>query len=207
MAEDSVHSRVEPFPGQEGMSGYLRRIVQLGKRSRDVYFDGVDLRVWPISVIITTLASRSYEWCVANLEFGDELELLCEVIGRMPAFIDAGSEGDVEGWCIWNETTHSENFAEKWNVEPDRVESFFAWHTRLVQDLAALRYAAGIDTVRKSLGHAFGTAPVTEVFDGITAATNAARRDGSLAVAPGLGLVYGTSTRTAVRHNTFYGRD
>ena len=207
VAADSAHSRVEPFPGQEGMSGYLRRIVQLSKRSRDIYFDGIDVRIWPISVIVTTLASRSYEWCVTNLVFEDELDLICQVVARMPAFIDASPGDGATRWLILNETTHGENFAEKWNAEPDRAEAFFAWHARLAGDLAALRSATGIDVIRMSLGHAFGAEPVTQVFDGITAATNASRGNGSLSLAPGLGLVHGTSARGTVRQNTFFGRD
>ena len=37
-------------------------------------------------------------------------------------------------WYIWNETTHGENFAEKWNRRPERAEAFFAWHARFYSD-------------------------------------------------------------------------
>lgn len=207
IAEDSLHAQVEPFPAQEKMSGYLRRIVQLSKRSRDIYFYEQDLRIWPISVIVTTLASRSYKWCLANLVFDDELDLLCQVVARMPDFIDSRPGRNATAWAIWNETTHGENFAEKWNVEHDRAEAFFAWHGRFASDLSELKSATGLDIVQKNLGHSFGLEPVREVFDGIATSTNLARRTGALALAPGLGLACGVSPRTAVRPNTFFGRD
>ena len=204
---DSLHAQVEPFPDQARMTGYLRRIVQLAKRSRDIYFDGHEPRVWPISVILTTLASRSYQWCVTNQVFEDELELLCQVVAHMPNFIDLHPGRGATAWAVWNETTEGENFAEKWNSEPDRAEAFFAWHRRFASDLSSLRSAVGLDTVRNSLSHSFGPEPVKEVFDGVAAFANLARRDGALALAPGSGLAYGHSPKTAVRPNTFFGRD
>ena len=125
----------------------------------------------------------------------------------MPDFIDLRPGRSATGWAVWNETTEGENFAEKWNSEPDRADAFFAWHGRFASDLSSLRSAAGLDTVRNSLGHSFGPEPVKEVFDGVAASANLARRDGVLALAPGLGLAYGHSPRTAVRPNTFFGRD
>ena len=206
IAADSMHSSVEPFPDQSGMDGYLRRIVQLAKRSRDIYFKDQDQRIWPISVILTTLASRSYEWCVKNRQFNDELELLCEVVNQMPGFIETSSSGPIR-WAIWNETTEGENFAEKWNTDPARAEGFYAWHARFTADLELLRSAAGIDVIRKSMADSFGRAPVTAVFDAATSRVSSARAAGNLMVAPGVGLVGGTSARTGVRPNTFYGSD
>jgi hypothetical protein len=205
-AADSMHSSVEPFPDQARMDGYLRRTVQLAKRSRDIYFKDQDRRIWPISIILTTLAARSYEWCVQNREFNDELELLCAVVKEMPGFIETSSNGPI-WWAVWNETTEGENFAEKWNTDPACAEAFFAWHTRFMTDLERLRTVAGMDVLRKSMADSFGPAPVTAVFDAMTSQVSAARAAGKLMVAPGVGLIGGTSIRTGVRVNTFYGSD
>lgn len=206
VAVDSMHSSVEPFPDQSRLDGYLRRIVQLAKRSRDIYFEDHDPRLWPISVILTTLASRSYERCVKSREFDDELELLHAVVSGMPDFIAASDVGPVR-WAIWNETTEGENFAEKWNADPARAEAFYAWHARFMADIERLRNAAGIDVIRKSMADAFGSVPVTAVFDAVTSRVSDARTGGNLMVAPGVGLVSGISTCTGVRANTFYGGD
>jgi len=201
---DSMHSSVEPFPDQSRMDGYLRLIVQLAKRSRDIYFEDHDPRLWPISVILTTLASRSYEQCVRNNQFDDELELLHAVVSGMPDFIEASDVGPVR-WAIWNETTKGENFAEKWNADPARAGAFYEWHARFMADIERLRDAAGLDVIRKSMTNAFGPTPVTAVFDAATSRVSDSRAGGNLMVAPGVGLVSGTSTRTGVRTNTFYG--
>ena len=206
VAADSIHNSVEPLPDQARMDGYLRRIVQLAKRSRDIYFADQDRSIWPISIILTTLAARSYEWCVQKIVFDDELDLLCAVVKEMPRFIEFSADGPVI-WAIWNETTAGENFAEKWNAHPDRAEGFYSWHKRFSADLSRLRVAAGMDVIRKSMADSFGPAPVTSVFDAMTSQVSEARQAGRLMIAPGIGLVEGKSSRTGVRPNTFYGCD
>ena len=60
IAADSLGANVEPYPASVAFKGILRRVVQIAKRHRDIFFiDRMD--VAPLSVIITTLASRSYE--------------------------------------------------------------------------------------------------------------------------------------------------
>jgi hypothetical protein len=59
--EEGKRSDVEPFPARMQVRGVLRRAVQLAKRHRDVHFASLDPDLAPISVIITTLAARSYE--------------------------------------------------------------------------------------------------------------------------------------------------
>jgi len=73
----------------------------------------------PISVIITTLAAWSYEYCVAAKVYESELDLACEVVRYMPAFIEERSVDGRCQWFIWNDTTAGENFAEKWNKHPE----------------------------------------------------------------------------------------
>src|SRR4029077_296491 len=120
-----------------GFKGILRRAVQIGKRHRDILFVD-DPEVAPLSVIITTLMSRSYEWCVSNREYDNELGLLFEVVRRMPDTIEIRRTGAGDWWFIWNETTKGENFAEKWNRRPELAEAFFTWHGRFCADLAEL---------------------------------------------------------------------
>ena len=54
---------IEPYPAQMHIKGLLRRVVQLCKRHRDVYFTDRP-EIAPLSIIITTLAARSYEWSI-----------------------------------------------------------------------------------------------------------------------------------------------
>jgi hypothetical protein len=107
VALDEARASIEPFPEAGGFKGILRRAVQIGKRHRDIAFlDDPDLA--PLSVIITTLTSRSYEWCVRHREYDSELEFLFEVVRHMPDTIEVRSVDGREAWFIWNETTQGE---------------------------------------------------------------------------------------------------
>jgi hypothetical protein len=203
-ALNSARASIEPYPAG-GFKGILRRTVQIAKRHRDMMFiDEPDLA--PLSVIITTLASRAYEWCVTNREYDNELELLFDVIRHMPDTIEIRrAEGRVQ-WFIWNETTAGENFAEKWNRRPERAEAFYAWHTRFCSDLAQLEAISGLDRLGDILKGLFGSRPATAAIDTLTERVSSARRAGSLRVAPSIGLGVGSiPASTAVRANTFYG--
>jgi hypothetical protein len=92
--------------------------VQLLKHHRDIYFEHITEEVVPISIIITTLAARSYEYCVKMSPFDTELDVLLATIRKMPDFIERPVlEGRVVYW-VPNETTQGENFADRWNTEP-----------------------------------------------------------------------------------------
>jgi Second Messenger Oligonucleotide or Dinucleotide Synthetase domain len=205
IAADSARGNIEPYPEPRGFKGILRRTVQIAKRHRDIMFAD-DPDAAPLSVIITTLASRSYEWCVRNREYDTELELVLDVIHHMPDTIEVRYvDGGVQ-WFIWNETTAGENFAEKWNRRPKRAEAFYAWHQRFCSDLAQLEAVSGLDRVGEALKGLFGSRPATAAMDSLTKSVSAARRAGNLHLAPAVGLSVGAlPASTAVRANTFYG--
>jgi hypothetical protein len=198
-------ANIEPYPAGGGFKGVLRRTVQLGKRHRDVYFNASDPKLAPISVILTTLAARAYEYCVAQCVYDTELDLLCDIVRHMPDTIETQVIGGRRVWFIWNETTSGENFAEKWNRDPGRAEAFFAWHRQALRDLQMLAATEGLDELSKSLRGAFGQAPVAKAMDSLTNAVSGARSSGRLGVAPGLGLTIGAPSATAVRSNSFFG--
>ena len=196
---------IEPYPVATGLKGLLRRTIQVAKRHRDVYFVDLDACLSPISVVITTLAARSYEYCVSHFAYDSELDVLRDIVRHMPAFIETRMVGGRPHWFIWNETTSGENFAEKWNNDPSRAEAFFAWHTQATADLDRLADIEGIDLLNKSLSESFGRAPVTKAFDAMTQEVSAARRAGRLYVAPAVGLSDAATAATQVRANTFFG--
>lgn len=207
VAMDSVDASVEPYPAPTPFKGLLRRAVQIAKRHRDVHFiDEPGLA--PLSVIITTLASRSYEWCVSKFEYDDEIEVLLDVVLHMPDTIETRQHDGREFWTIWNETTAGENFAEKWNRHPERAKAFFAWHSRFLKDMETLDEVRGIDRLAECLKGQFGSRPATAAIESITNGISKARRDGTLRVIPKVGLTSGTvAAATVVRANTFFGRD
>lgn len=202
---DAMRDHVEPYPARMEKKGVLRRTVQLAKAHRNSYFAD-DAEFAPISVIITTLAALSYEDCVRS-EYDNEFDLLADVIGGMPRFIENEIVGGQRRWRIQNETTTNENFAEKWNLNPDLAEAFFQWHNRAHQDLANLNDQFGMDVLQKSLATAFGPGPVKKAFDMMTEDVSAARSTGRLIHSPMLGLSVGASEGAIVRPNTFFGAE
>ncbi len=206
LAEDrSAQTSVEPYPSPMATKGVLRRAVQLAKRNRDVHFAKSNTGLAPISVIITTLAARSYAYCVTGFEFDSELDLLQSIIRFMPVFIEEQPAPGGVHWRIPNETTAGENFAEKWNTEPALATAFFEWHSRFADDLDKLVSLAGLDQLTKSLTESFGDKPARAAMDALTGAVSGARTSGRLTVAPSVGLTVGTGVGSPVRRNTFYG--
>lgn len=208
-AQDSVRAdaNIEPFPEQPRFRGVLCRIVQILKRHRDVFFNDHKASVAPISVIITTLAAWSYEYCVRNMVFDSELDVLCTVVQHMPRFIQHEIVAGRSHWLIPNETTAGENFAERWNSDPALSAAFFNWHAAADQALRSLMEARGLDGLSEVLAKAFGQASSAQVMESMVAGVTAARVGGSLGLAPRIGLTAtatGTSV-TPVRANTFFG--
>ena len=198
----AADAAIEPYPAPKRIKGVLRRIVQLCKRHRDIHFAD-DTELAPLSIIITTLAARSYEQCARNVVFDDEIDLLISVLRGMPGFITF----DGSTWTIPNETTHGENFAEKWNAKPALAGAFYAWHGKCVSDLERLLELVGRDQIQKSLSDAFGSAAASQAMQPLTDRIGLDRAARRLVVSPGIGLTGAASSSagTMVRPNTFFG--
>jgi hypothetical protein len=203
-AED--RAGVEPFPVYGVAKGILRRTVQLLKRHRDVHFREIVEDIAPISIIITTLAARSYEYCVKNFSFDSGLDVLIATIRLMPHFIDRPFVNGRRIYIVANETTIGENFAERWNTEPARARAFYGWHAKALADFEALPNLEGMDVMAKSLEGSLGSTVVRKVIDGRTDGISQARIGKNLYVAPTIGLTLSSAVNaTPVRPNTFFG--
>jgi hypothetical protein len=205
--EYSADAAVEPFPTQTTLKGVLRRIVQILKRHRDVHFDRINPQLAPISIVLTTLAARSYERCVTQNVYDTELQLVLDVIRGMPLFIETGSLNGTVRWAVWNETTEGENFADKWNENSALVPAFYQWHKKVLDDMTLLSDVYGLDQLAKSLTESFGSRPVTAAMNARTGTVSSARATGRLSVAPAVGLSVASGPGTPVRANTFFGAD
>jgi hypothetical protein len=207
-AYDSARAdtQVEPFPEEKRMKGILRRIVQIAKRHRDMHFIDDDEGLAPLSIIITTLASRAYEFCVNQFAYDHELDLIVDVLRRMPTMMQTDTADGRVTWYLWNQTTAGENFCEKWNKHPERAQAFFSWHGKAVADLEQLATAQGLDQVRRLLGGIFGAAPANTAMDSLAERVSVARATNHLSVTKPAGLIVGTAAAaTPVRANTFFG--
>lgn len=200
------HSSIEPFPARASIKGILRRAVQLLKRHRDEFFLETTDEVAPISIIITTLAMQAYEYCVRRHAFEDELEVLVETIRMMPWFIDKPILNGSQIYAVWNETTSGENFADRWNTQPARVEAFYRWHAKALADFEALRDAIGLDAIARQMQLMLGERVVKKVIGAQTDVVSRARQSEKLLVAPALGLsTLPSAAATPVPRNDFFG--
>lgn len=201
-----ARGKVDSLPEPTQFKGILRRCVQLFKRHRDIWFSSRDRDLAPISIIITTLAANSYEYCVTNSTFDTELDVLAAVVQNMPRFIDIASVGDKKIFIVRNETTCEENFADKWNTDIRLAQAFFGWQKAASADFERLVGLSGLDRIGDQLSNSFGESISKGVLGGLSTKVSDARTQGRLTVAPGVGLAIGSGRNTMVRPNTFFGK-
>lgn len=204
--DEGARANVAPFPEQRAAKGILRRVVQLLKRHRDVFFADIEADVAPISIIITTLAAQAYEYCVRSFVFDTELDVVLGTIRMMPHFIDRPFVGGRRIYVVNNETTEGENFAERWNSEPERAVAFYQWHGTALADFESIAALEGLDVLTDGLSKALGSRVVRKVMDARTETVSTARAAKTLFVAPAVGLTLGGSANaTQVPRNTHFG--
>ncbi len=203
-------AEVEDFPEREMRKPPLKRIVQILKRHRDVSFAAPGRSALaPISIILTTLAARSYADCITRFIYADTYELILDVVRRMPEFIVVDERNGRPFYFIENETTAGENFADKWNLDPRLPRAFYGWHREAIAVLEELVAIEGKDRLGQALQKSFGASQeaVRGAMATLTTAVGNARAAGSLLVAPSLGLVTSPAVgRVNVRPHTFFGR-
>lgn len=201
---------VEDFPEQEMQKPLLKRVVQLLKRHRDVSFAAPGhAEIAPISIILTTLAARSYGYCTTRFVYADAYELIVDVVRRMPDFIAVEDRNGTAFYFIENETTIGENFADKWNLDSRLPGAFYGWHKEVLASLDMMVGLEGKDRLGQELQKSFGATQeaVRRALAPFASAVGDARAAGSLLVAPSLGLVTAPAAgRVSVRPNTFFGR-
>lgn len=203
-------AEVEDFPEQEMRKPALKRIVQLLKRHRDIWFAAAKRsELAPISIILTTLAARAYAHCTARFAYADTYELILDVVRRMSDFIAVDERNGRPFYFIENETTAGENFADKWNLDQRLPQAFYGWHRDAIAMLEELVGIDGKDRLGQALQKSFGASQeaVRAAMAPLASAVGNARAAGSLLVAPGLGIVTSPAAgRASVRPNTFFGR-
>jgi hypothetical protein len=125
----------------------LQRVVQVLKVHRNHFFAS-DLESRPASILLTTLAAHVYDG-ERDLAFA-----VRETAEQMPDHV----LGDHGRWLVANPVEPRENFADKWNEQPERAKLFFNWLEQLAEDLRAAeqRSGQGLDKVAVRLAESFG---------------------------------------------------
>jgi hypothetical protein len=203
---------VEAFPEQETFKSILKRCVQLFKRHRDIYFENKNRNseLAPISVILTTLAAKSYGYCVNKGAYETEFDFLLDVLREMPKFIETQNTSGRTEYFVMNETTDGENFAEKWNQDEGQLaNSFFQWREAALAEIEQFMMISGLDKLSESFTKAFGKNVTDRAMNGALDEVNKARDNKMLKISSAVGVVAGGSggsKGSSVRPNTFYGK-
>ena len=191
---------VEPLPDQRPVKGYLRRTVQLVKRHRSLYFER-DAERAPISVILTTLAAKSYARVVRSGRIYDnEFDVVADTVRSMSAFVEHRWNSE---WWVPNDTTEDENFADKWNHDPKLPAAFDEWHRAAVADFDALASAADSEAGHRIFERIVGQRLGASIRAKVVSTVSAARKQQTLGITSGGLLAVGGGL--PVPANTFFG--
>lgn len=191
---------VSPVPKYNKDKLPLQRVVQILKRHRDMMFNGDKDK--PISIIITTLASRAY-----NKETSI-IDALMNVVSNMRNYIESrydSSTGRIIKW-ISNPVNPEENFADKWVEHPQREKNIYKWLDQVGQDIQAIVQQRGLYNISESMKKPFGEKVVTKTFSAFGEKNLILRENGILKMATGTGILSTTGSVAAAAHN-FHGND
>lgn len=174
----------------------LQQSIQLLKRHRDIMFGNNENA--PISIIITTLAAESYN---NELNLFDALN---HILDNMIYHIENRNE------VLWvpNPVMPAENFADKWQMHPERKTAFYSWVRKAKSDLLTDPIGMfGIDIIGDHYKQVLGDLPVTRALNNLGDNTRTARNNGTLYVnglAGGLSTIR-TDSSTKIKEHTFFG--
>jgi hypothetical protein len=168
-ANKELYEREQDVPKQLFRTS-LQRAIQIMKRHRDVHFVNKDFK--PISIIITTITTQVYTQ-------NNIIEIIDEFINyslsRNEFLIKNGylNKDDIldysDGkWLIPNPVDYArpeserENFADRWNLEPELANSFFEWCQQLKRDINSFKKSGLSDSLNLKT-KSFGTGEAVDV--------------------------------------------
>lgn len=193
----NLKEAIAPVPKHYETKAPLQRAVQLLKRHRDIMFkdDGEDK---PISIIITTLASRAYN------DSTDLLDTIQHIALNMSSYI----KGTPGHRVIENPVNPSENFADRWNDTNNKETNFYKWLAKLQTDINRISASTGQgldklqDLFKELFGEKVSTASFKAYADNLRAASSAGKLTSTLGTA-----TLGTAAGATVPKHNFYGKD
>ncbi|HIB36340.1 nucleotidyltransferase [Mesonia sp.] len=201
----ALNESVNPLKPYTKRKMPLQRVVQLLKRDRDIMFSDkkYDCEHKPISIIITTLAAKSYD---LSQHKSNLLESFIDIVNNMRDCIERKynpESGEYE-WWVENPINTCENFADKWPKEPIKEEYFFEWLESVESYVEKLQTQPKITFLSDSLSKRYGDNVVTETFNAIGKQKEMARIDGKRELGRNgmLGTLVGGKT---VKNHNFYG--
>lgn len=191
---------IKDIPDHNEYKGLLRKTIQLLKRHRDYYFNKRnnfynDFK--PISIVITTLATKSYRMIIEEgREYSCPFDMLKDIVSNMNNFIKTGIE-----YKIVNPTNENENFAEKWNNDVRYKKAFIDWKEVVQNDLIKLQEQIGLHNIYQKVEDSFGKKYAQNVIDSFNKEINEEREKGRIAST----ILSSNSSTSTVKKNNFFG--
>ena len=162
-----IFESIEKVPNQLVRTP-LQRVIQILKRHRDLRFQGHELESdKPISMIITTLAAKSYQnepdVYTALKNIFEKLESHTQLLNPTPILDEKTAslhliEKRINGiWHILNPVNPNENFADRWHENNNRkARAFFQWVSWVKSDLVEILNQTDIKVMANSLEYYLG---------------------------------------------------
>jgi hypothetical protein len=129
----------------------LQLTVQLLKRHRDYLFRDDPDRLAPPSAVLTGLASKAYQ--TQTPAGGDLADVVEAVVADMPNHLHRTSTGRL--W-IPNPTCPMENYADRYDANPDKEKALKDWLQRAWDDFGKMRTVHDAARVSEAIDEAFG---------------------------------------------------
>lgn len=165
----------------------LQRVVQLLKRHRDIMFKDDQSDNKPISIIITTVAASLYS------EEDNIYDAMQNILLNAIKWIEGNrKEGQ---YFIENPSYSGENFADKWNIHPERAEAFYSWIDQAKRDLVDENlYGSNRIGMGRHIQKVFGENTGKAVFSEMAEKDHKDIKDGVLKVSAVTGALASTGT-------------
>lgn len=190
----SCEAKIEPVPKYSKEKFVLQRVVQLLKRHRDKMFDGDDNK--PISIIITTLATRAYN---------DERNLF-KALRNIANTMESKVEDRNGVKWVPNPVNSTENFADRWPSNANLQGNFYKWTEKLRNDICRLESAKGLPALRTVLEDMFGDTVSNKTYESYGKLLLERRKTGELKAGLSTATLSLSGAIKVTGHN-FYGNE
>jgi hypothetical protein len=154
----------------------------------------------PISIIITTLAARTYSGSQ------NVLEALENVISNMRNHIETST--DSKGYTIYkieNPVNSEENFADKWKEYPQRQKNFYNWLEQVQKDIIKITEQHGLTSISNEIKTVFGDNVGNQTINTYSERLREKRENNNLRMTIGTGML-GNTGKIEVPQHKFYGK-
>lgn len=175
----------------------LQIAIEILKRYRDIKFQH-NPEIKPISITLTTLMAEIYT--------GEEnvYELIEKFSRDYTKYLEKDEKGNI---VIKNPVNSDENFADKWQVYPERKEAFFEFMTQLRNEVVTNKILLEGHQVEQAKVYKtlFGENMMNKVYEKKANETRVAREKGEVYLKEN-GNITTERTEIKVKNHNFYGK-